>query len=87
LIETPLLRSAVLTSSDQATDAFRFAAAVAAFGQRLRGGVYLEDFSFDEIAALANGARGTDPFGYRGEFLQLVALAESLAPTARVAQD
>ncbi len=53
-----------------------FAASVAAFGQHLRGGKYLEGFLLDEIHALANRSKGDDPFGYRGEFLQLVRLAE-----------
>ncbi|MEE4638115.1 MAG: VWA domain-containing protein [Wenzhouxiangella sp.] len=56
-----------------------FAAAVAAFGQHLRGGQHLEQFSLGDIHALASQARGTDPYGYRGEFLQLVRLAESLS--------
>jgi hypothetical protein len=30
------------------------------------------------VLALAQGARGADLFGYRGEFLQLVNLASSL---------
>ena len=38
----------------------------------------LEDYSYDDILALASGARGQDPFGYRGEFLNLVRLAKSL---------
>ena len=56
-----------------------FAAAVAAFGQQLRGGKYLDGYSLAEVHALAAAARGTDPFGYRGEFLQLIRLAEGLA--------
>ena len=32
----------------------------------------------DEIGALARASRGADPFGYRGEFLQLVGLAAAL---------
>jgi Ca-activated chloride channel family protein len=32
------------------------------------------------VLTLARGARGTDPFGYRGEFLTLVGLAKSLDP-------
>jgi Ca-activated chloride channel family protein len=56
-----------------------FAAAVAAFGQHLRGGKYLEGFGMNEIHALAQATKGNDPFGYRGEFLQLVRLAEGLA--------
>jgi Ca-activated chloride channel family protein len=60
----------------------RFAAAVAAFGQKLRGGEYLDGFSYAQIAALAAGARGDDPNGYRSEFLSLVKLADSLAVAA-----
>ena len=60
------------------SDNFRFAAAVAAFGQQLRGGQYLNQFAYDDILQLARSARGDDHFGYRGEFLQLVALAKTL---------
>jgi len=35
---------------------------------------------YDDVLALARGARGDDPFGYRGEFLTLVSLARSLDP-------
>jgi Ca-activated chloride channel family protein len=56
----------------------RFAAAVAAFGQKLRGGTYLDGFGYEDIARLAAGARGEDLSGYRGEFLSLVRLAASL---------
>ena len=61
---------------------FRFAAAVAAFGQLLAGGEYLGSYRLVDVAELAAGARGEDPFGYRGEFLGLVRLADSL--TAQV---
>ena len=39
----------------------------------------LGDFSFGNIMDLARDSRGKDPFGYRGEFLSLVRLAESLS--------
>ena len=68
-------------------DSFNFAAAVAAFGQKLRGGTYLEDFSYTDIAELARQSRGNDPHGYRSEFIQLVSLAETLDPGANVAQN
>ena len=57
----------------------RFATAVAAFGQLLRGGRYTESFRYDDVIALAQGARGDDRFGYRAEFIGLVRLAESAA--------
>jgi Ca-activated chloride channel family protein len=87
LIESPVMRSSVIAEVARTSADFRFAAAVAAFGQKLRGGEYLESWGYDEIAGLARDARGNDPFGYRSEFLQLIALAESLDRAARVAQD
>ena len=35
-------------------------------------------FGYDDVLELARAARESDPFGYRGEFLQLVNLAASL---------
>jgi Ca-activated chloride channel family protein len=55
----------------------KFAAAVAAFGQLIRGDAYTQDYSYEDVIALAKGARGDDPYGYRSEFLNLVRLAET----------
>ena len=63
------------------SESFRFAAAVAAFGQRLRGGEHLGAFDFADIELLAAGARGQDRSGYRGEFLGLARTAAALAGT------
>ena len=68
-------------------DSFNFAAAVAAYGQKLRGGTYLENFSYDDIEKLARQSRGNDPHGYRNEFMQLVSLAQTLDQTSNVAQN
>ncbi len=57
----------------------RFAIAVAAFGQKLRGSVYGGDMSYAEIRELAAGARGNDEFGYRAEFIRLVGLAAAIS--------
>ncbi len=78
LIETPVRISEVQGTSAPSSNDFRFAAAVAAFGQKLRGGKHLENFGYTDIRQLASRSRGDDPFGYRGEFLQLVSLADSL---------
>jgi Ca-activated chloride channel family protein len=56
----------------------RLAAAVAGFGQLLRGAPYLKDWSYDDVLALARSAEGRDPYGHRAEFLSLVEAAESL---------
>lgn len=78
LMEWPLLRKDMLNSLAKTSDRFRFSAAVAAFGQRLRNGQYLEEYDYDDILQLARNARGKDHYGYRGEFLTLVGLAQSL---------
>ena len=82
LIQSPILTSAIHQPGEKSSDDFRFAAAVAAFAQKLRGGKYLENYSYADIRQLASQSRGDDPFAYRGEFLQLVSLADSLAPAA-----
>ncbi|MEE8320855.1 MAG: VWA domain-containing protein [Gammaproteobacteria bacterium] len=82
LLEWPVGREEIITDIDQTTNAFRFSAAVAAFAQQLRGGKFTADFGYPEIRELAGNARGKDPFGYRGEFLSLVNMAQSLSATA-----
>jgi Ca-activated chloride channel homolog len=86
LVQWPLKKRDMLADIAQAPEDYRFAAAVAAFGQMLRGGKYTGDMSYEDIAELARNARGNDRFGYRGEFIQLVSLAQSLAGTAKQAQ-
>jgi Ca-activated chloride channel family protein len=51
---------------------------VAAFGQLLRGGKYVGDYTYDDVAALARGALDSDPEGHRREFVSLVKLAGAL---------
>ncbi|WP_323181466.1 VWA domain-containing protein [Kaistia algarum] len=78
LIDTPIPRTIAAGSLDQADDDARFAAAVAAFGQKLKGSSYGDDMSWEAIRDLAMGARGKDEGGYRAEFLRLVPIASDL---------
>ncbi|MFV8819889.1 vWA domain-containing protein [Haliea sp. E17] len=55
----------------------RFAAAVAGFGELLRGGKYSGGWDYADALALAQANRGDDPYGYRSEFVQLVRKAET----------
>jgi Ca-activated chloride channel family protein len=64
----------------------RFAVAVAGFAQRLRGEQQVADYSYAEIAGLANSARGVDADGYRAEFVKLVRMTESLDKVGQSAQ-
>ena len=91
LLEQPIQAADVRVVS-QASEDLRFAAAVAAFAQQLKGDTYTGRFSLADSAELARTARGDDRFGLRGEFVQLVELAQSLqtatnrSTTARVQQ-
>lgn len=74
LIERPVTGRMLIAMDDD----FAFAAAVAAFGQRLRGAPYLNGYDYDQIAAMAADALGDDRNGYRQEFLSLVGQARAL---------
>ena len=78
LLQWPIMKSQI-KDLNAASEDFQFAASVAAFGQLLRDGTYLKSFAYDDVITLANQAKGKDPFGYRGEFVQLVSLAKNLA--------
>jgi Ca-activated chloride channel family protein len=82
LIERSITRADMAPSLDRASESLRFAAAVSAFGQILRGGRYTERYGYDEVLKLARSARGADAQGWRGEFVQLVELAQGLGRRA-----
>ncbi|MCI5047020.1 MAG: VWA domain-containing protein [Aquisalinus sp.] len=68
---------------DRAPRDARFAAAVAAYGQKLQRAGHTDGFDWGDIIALAQDARGSDPYGQRAEFVQLVRAAESAAANSR----
>lgn len=69
--------------SAQPPESTRWALAVAAFGQKLRGDPWMPaDYGWNAILEQAQGARGEDPYGERAEFVQLVRAASEL-PVAR----
>jgi len=80
LIELPIADSTAVEAVTAAPEDVRFSVAVAAFGQLLRGAPYTLSYSYDDVLALAQSARGNDAFGYRAEFLNLVRLAKSARP-------
>jgi len=80
LIETPITKALAVDTVAAASEDARWAAAVAAFGQKLKGSDYGGTMSYDEIRALAQGARGADADGYRAEFIQMIDAAETIAP-------
>ena len=60
------------------SNAYRFSAAVAAFGMLLRDSQFMGAASFGQVLELAQGALGRDEEGYRAEFVKLVRISESL---------
>jgi Ca-activated chloride channel family protein len=77
LVTTPVGKTTEVPSLETAPQEARFATAVAAFGQILRGGQYTSTFSYDDVIALAQASKGADEFGYRAEFINLVRLAKT----------
>jgi Ca-activated chloride channel family protein len=55
-----------------------FASAVAEFGMLLRDSEHKGRASYGALMARARSFRGTDPEGYRAEFIKLVDLAAAL---------
>ncbi|MEP4052070.1 MAG: von Willebrand factor type A domain-containing protein [Litorimonas sp.] len=62
----------------RASDDMRFATAVSIVGQKLRGDMQVDDYSYAEAIKLANSAKGEDENGYRAEFIQMVKLIEAM---------
>ena len=79
LITTPVTTANEVDSVAAAPVDTRFASAVAAYGQLLRGGKHTGGFTYDDVIKLALSAKGEDRFGYRAEFINLVRLAKSAA--------
>lgn len=78
--ESRIITQPVTEANRAASADMAFAAAVAAFGQLLRGGEYMYSFGYDDVIALASANRGRDEFGYRAEFINLVRLAKPARP-------
>ena len=74
LVEQPIPIGSGQPDADMA-----FAAAIAGFGQLLRGSDYIGDWSYGDAIALATEGCGADTFGYRAEAITMMRLAESLS--------
>jgi len=77
LITTPVDGKLETAKLDNVPVDARFATSVAAFGQILRGDSYTGHYSYDDVIALAEAAKGKDSFCYRSEFINLVRLAKT----------
>jgi len=82
IIKTVVDASQQLTDWQQVPEDVRFSVAVAAFGQLLRGEPTTKNFTYQNAIDIAQNAKGSDPFGYRAEFINLIRLAKALPVTA-----
>lgn len=73
LIEQPIATSEAKLSED-----FEFVQAVVEFGLILRNSKYAGTSNFEDILDRAQRSKGTDPYGYRNEFILLVEKAKLL---------
>ncbi len=78
LLEVPV-GAGTEVAFDKASQDFQFAAAVAAFGMKLRSSPHSEGISWQDIQKIARRNLSEDPGTYRAEFLTLVEKARGLS--------
>jgi Ca-activated chloride channel family protein len=61
------------------SESMRFASAVAGFGMLLRNSPNAGSLTWPQVVALARGAKGDDPDGYRTDFIRLAEIAANLS--------
>jgi Ca-activated chloride channel family protein len=71
------------TPLNQASDDFRFTAAIAAYGMVLRNSQYKGEATLDQVLELARQSQGPDLNGYRAEFLRLVEKSKTIQQARR----
>lgn len=76
LMETPITANVLHEENPLHQREVNFAIAVAGFAQLLKGSVYAGNFNYDKVIELAQVNKGSDEFGYRTEFVQLVRKAK-----------
>lgn len=69
LIETPIAADAL---TQRPSEGLRFASAVAAYADLLRGGKHVDGWQWQDVRGAAAGSVGEDRFGLRKEFVGLV---------------
>lgn len=74
-----LTEMAVVENGRQPSEDFRFASAVAMFGQLLRDSDFKGDATYDTVIAQARLGLGDDPHGYRREFIRLAETVKGMA--------
>ena len=79
LITTLIRDDSSFDAIDTAPQSTRFAAAVAAYGLKLRDDPYIDSMEWKYVTKLALNAKGSDIYGHRAEFVELTRSAQDLA--------
>jgi len=82
-----MVRRSEVSQLEQADHEFRFATAVAGFGQLLRGKSNLNGWTYENARALAAASVGNDPYGYRSELVRLAGIAKTLDTSSYPAEE
>ena len=76
LLEIPLADKNIAIAN--ASENFKFSAAVAEFGMLLRDSEFKGQSSYEDVLKLAQKGKGQDRYGYRTEFIKLVEMCQLL---------
>ena len=79
---TSILLKATVRGNEETntpSENFRFAAAVTEYAMLLRNSEYKGQANYEQLLALAKGAKGRDEQGYRGEFIKIAEVSQLLA--------
>lgn len=86
LLEETVSRKQITAFAEQTPD-FKFATAVAGFAQLMKKSKYVEGIDYKWIRNTAIQTKGSDEFGYRSEFIQLVRNANELVAYSSAVSD
>ncbi|MDB4890636.1 MAG: hypothetical protein JWL61_2491 [Gemmatimonadetes bacterium] len=82
--KSSLMTYPVGTERTRASEAMRFASAVAGFGMLLRESPNMGTLTWSQMLSLARGAKGSDEDGYRADFIRMGEIAAALAKPDKV---
>ncbi len=74
--KSKLISLPIKTKTSNASSDVAFSIATAGFAQLLNGSPHTGNLNYADVAKQAKSNKGTDPFGYRAEFIQLVEMAQ-----------
>jgi Ca-activated chloride channel homolog len=83
LLLTQTIKKQQITDFNQQSDDFRFASSVIGFAHKIKQSAYLQNMNYAQLVNMAQQAKGSDEFGYRAEFIQLLRSADSLQTKVR----